>query len=351
MNLAHRAAGVAALVDGGKHRDGREMGATGSRTTPRWRWTVASYERLVFEPDAEVRRLCRFANLRWDTRIQGALPLTRHTLTPPSPDKWKANETELANVLPSLAATAERAAKVADIRPNDQAVAQASARKERLGSVHTDTVAELLGTADASVMLSTYQSGSVITLRRLDDRLNTHFTSMPKPMGIALSGSGQLAVGTSDEVWQYRGLCMPHSPRCYRDQMWVLESGKGSLSRVDLATGKPEVFATLPGFTRGLAFLGRYALVGLSQVRESVFDGLPLTKGSEPKHSGLWIVDLDSATIVGFVRFDGVVHEIFDVQVDRSPGHLHVVDVGSEQHLNSFVVPDAALAEANAQER
>ena len=35
-----------------------------------------------------------------------------------------------------------------------------------------------------------------------------------------------------------RGLFMPHSPRVYRDRLWLLESGKGSLATSDLATGK-----------------------------------------------------------------------------------------------------------------
>ena len=51
-----------------------------------------------------------------------------------------------------------------------------------------------------------------------------------------------------------RNLSMPHSPRWHNGQLWVLESGKGTLSLVDLKTGKPEAIATVPGFTRGLDF-------------------------------------------------------------------------------------------------
>ena len=39
--------------------------------------------------------------------------------------------------------------------------------------------------------------------------------------------------------------------------MWILESGKGTLSTVDLAEGRRHVVAELPGFTRGLAFAAR----------------------------------------------------------------------------------------------
>jgi hypothetical protein len=35
-----------------------------------------------------------------------------------------------------------------------------------------------------------------------------------------------------------RGLSMPHSPRWYRNRLWLLESGDGSLGAVDLSTGR-----------------------------------------------------------------------------------------------------------------
>ena len=44
---------------------------------------------------------------------------------------------------------------------------------------------------------------------------------------------------------------------------------------VDVAAGRYEPIAEVPGFTRGLDFFGELAFVGLSQVRESaVFSGL-----------------------------------------------------------------------------
>ncbi len=56
-------------------------------------------------------------------------------------------------------------------------------------------------------------------------------------------------------------------------------------------TGEVEVVAELPGFTRGLAFAGRYAFVGLSQVREHVFAGLPLGDRLPERQCGVWAID------------------------------------------------------------
>ena len=65
------------------------------------------------------------------------------------------------------------------------------------------------------------------------------------------------------------GLSMPHSPRWHDGRLWVLESGKGGIGTVDLATGRYDPVAQLPGFTRGFDIIGPYAFIGLSQVRES----------------------------------------------------------------------------------
>lgn len=108
-------------------------------------------------------------------------------------------------------------------------------------------------------------------------------------------------------------LAMPHSPRWHDDRLWVLQSGTGTLSTVEPRTGAITDITSLPGFTRGLAFIGRYALVGLSQVRESVFADLPITQTAEERNCGVWIVDTATGAIVGMLKFDGVVQEIFDV--------------------------------------
>lgn len=140
-------------------------------------------------------------------------------------------------------------------------------------------------------------------------------------------------------------LSMPHSPRWHRDRLWVLESGAGTLATVDPADGRRLVVAELPGFTRGLDFVGRYAFVGLSQVRETaVFAGLPLTERVSERHCGVWIVDTETGATVAFVVFTGSVQEIFAVQVlpHRHPG---VLDLDDELLRTSYALPDDALAD------
>ena len=144
------------------------------------------------------------------------------------------------------------------------------------------------------------------------------------------------------------GLSMPHSPRWHQGQLWVLESGAGTLARVDLGKGRLETVARLPGFTRGLACVGPVAFVGLSQVREtSIFGGLPLTESSEPRVCGVWIVHLETGSILGFMRFEEGVQEIFDVQVLPGVRFPEIGEPDSDLIAHAFVLPQAALAEVS----
>jgi len=139
------------------------------------------------------------------------------------------------------------------------------------------------------------------------------------------------------------GLSMPHSPRWHDGRLWVLQSGLGTLSTVDLDSGEVTQVAELPGFTRGLAFIGRYALIGLSQVRESVFTGLPITSRADERNCGVWVVDTQTGQIVGLLRFEGAVQEIFDVKV--LPGITWPTIVTDPEVLGSaFILPPDTLS-------
>ncbi|HEV8629638.1 MAG TPA: TIGR03032 family protein [Thermoanaerobaculia bacterium] len=143
------------------------------------------------------------------------------------------------------------------------------------------------------------------------------------------------------------GLCMPHSPRWHDGRLWVLESGKGQMATVEPASGRLTTVAQLPGFTRGLAFAGPFAFVGLSQVRESVFGGVPLARRLRERACGVWVIDTRSGATAAFMRFEDAVQEIFDVAI--LPG-LRFPEVAPDTDLvaTSWVLPEEALAEVPA---
>ncbi len=148
-----------------------------------------------------------------------------------------------------------------------------------------------------------------------------------------------------------RGLSMPHSPRSYGGRIWVCESGAGTLGYVDANTGKYQPIAEMPGFTRGLDFAGNFAFVGLSQVRESaVFAGIPITERlkEDERTCGVCAIDLTSGQVVALLRFETAVQEVFAVTVLPRRMYPDLINDDDKLLENSFVVPDAALADVPA---
>jgi uncharacterized protein (TIGR03032 family) len=113
-----------------------------------------------------------------------------------------------------------------------------------------------------------------------------------------------------------RGLAMPHSPRIHGGWVWLLDSGNGRLVRVDVRDGSIDTVTELPGYTRGLAFCGSLAFVGLSKVRESAtFGGVPIAVDRDRLKCGVAIVDLAAGRAIGLLEFHTGIEEIFDVKV------------------------------------
>jgi uncharacterized protein (TIGR03032 family) len=117
------------------------------------------------------------------------------------------------------------------------------------------------------------------------------------------------------------GLSMPHSPRLYRGRLWLHNSGAGQFGSIDLAAGGPfEPLTFCPGYLRGLAFVGDYAVVGLSHARhDKTFSGLALEtelakRDAEPR-CGLLIIDLRNGDVAHWIRLEGMVRELYDVAV------------------------------------
>ena len=158
--------------------------------------------------------------------------------------------------------------------------------------------------------------------------------------------NGGVVIDVSSNEIISRGLSMPHSPRWYGDRLWVLESGQGSISICDHATGKMQTVTNLPGFTRGLDFYGSLAFIGLSQVRETaVFSDLPLTKRLDKRICGVWVVNIETGQTVAFLKFEDAVQEIFAVSVLPNIGFPEIIDWDEKLIASSYILPDEALTD------
>ena len=181
------------------------------------RWCVASYDRLLADPAAEIAQIAEFCELEWDVDLSDPLPLSRHTLDSPHPDKWKRNADELEPEWERVREAATRAHEVfaspPRIRPHRPQTASAAAparpqvvaegEGDPLRSVHTHSFPALLDSIRSSLLVSTYQSGHLVSLRVVDGALNTHFRRFPSPMGIARDQT-RLAVGTKHQILMFQ---------------------------------------------------------------------------------------------------------------------------------------------------
>lgn len=128
---------------------------------------------------------------------------------------------------------------------------------------------------------------------------------------------GGVAIDVQQNEIIATGLSMPHSPRWYKEKLWLLNSGTGELGYIDSGKFIPITFC--PGFVRGLAFWDDFAIVGLSKLRSASFSDLALeerlTAEGNTSHCGLMVINLNTGQIVEWLHIGETVEELFDIVI------------------------------------
>lgn len=159
-----------------------------------------------------------------------------------------------------------------------------------------------------------------------------------KPM----KSSGGCVIDIASDKIVCEGLSMPHSPRWHEGKLWLLDSGTGNFGYVDFATGKFVAVGLCPGFARGLSFVGGYAVIGLSRLRENTFaSGLAVLGRLESQHirqnCGLLVIDPTTGKLMHWLTIEGTVSELYDVAF--LPGVMQPFTPGfSEPQLHRALV-------------
>jgi uncharacterized protein (TIGR03032 family) len=160
------------------------------------------------------------------------------------------------------------------------------------------------------------QLNSIARGRHVRDSFFSAFSDQPtreKPWkaGYGPKGKGVVFEGSTRET-VFRGLTCPHSIRRWKNQLWVCNSGMGELAIVDPKRSRYHVVARLQGFTRGLAFLGPYALVGLSKVIPAYE---PYAPGLDSRKSkcGLALIHVSTGRLEAEIEFPRG-FQVYDVQ-------------------------------------
>lgn len=76
---------------------------------PRERVITIAHDRFLTGPQRQVEGMARALDLEWDRQLGGQLPLSKVTVSRPSPDKWRRLEREIGAVMPIVIDQDERA--------------------------------------------------------------------------------------------------------------------------------------------------------------------------------------------------------------------------------------------------
>lgn len=153
--------------------------------------------------------------------------------------------------------------------------------------------------------------------------------------------SGGVVIDVDSNEVVVRGLSMPHSPRWDNGRLFVLNSGTGELWHVNPSTGTHDVVCALPGYVRGLSFVGPFALVGMSQIRERhIFGGLPVQKRHDSLKCGVAVIDTRSGQTIGMFEFTSGVHEIYEVQFLHGTRRPMILNLDKEAVRQAFTAPE-----------
>lgn len=155
------------------------------------------------------------------------------------------------------------------------------------------------------------------------------------------AGGSLIDVPTGEPI--LRGLSMPHSPRWHQGKLWLLSSGTGELWQVDVRTRTHTALGLLPGYARGLCFVGDHAVIGLSQIREKhTFGGLPLQQRQASLVCGVAVLSLQTGQLVGLLEFTAGCREIYDVQFLPGLRRPTILNLEREASWHAVITSEAS---------
>jgi uncharacterized protein (TIGR03032 family) len=156
----------------------------------------------------------------------------------------------------------------------------------------------------------------------------------------ATKANGGILIDGESQNIILRQLSMPHSPRLYDNELFVLLSGTGELARVDIAKGSYEVVHRFNGFVRGMDRVGDFLFIGLSKLRTTsqAFGDLPIAAHSPV--CGVAVFHLPSGKLIGQLKYETSVEEIYEVKVLPGSVRPAIMSIEKNEHDGVITVPD-----------
>ena len=139
------------------------------------------------------------------------------------------------------------------------------------------------------------------------------------------------------------GLAMPHTPRIFNGELYVLLSATGELVKINKETGTYEVIIKLDGFVRGMSFHKDYLFIGLSKLRKSssIFGKLPFAE--KANEAGIVVVHLPTKSVSGKITYLTSLEEIYDVHILADKTRPNILNTLTNDHKNGLSIPTSTF--------
>lgn len=168
----------------------------------------------------------------------------------------------------------------------------------------------------------------------------TAFGQTTKPGGWRMNKlSGGFVMDVQTNEFLATNLAMPHSPRVYKNELYVLLSATEELVKIDRTTGELENIVKVDGFIRGLSFFENYAFIGVSKLRKShTFGDLPIAR--KKLHAGVVVVNLDTKEKVAEIFYEDKLEEIYDVHFIPNAKRINIMNHQMIQTNPAIITPN-----------
>ncbi|MEC9209986.1 MAG: TIGR03032 family protein [Bacteroidota bacterium] len=135
------------------------------------------------------------------------------------------------------------------------------------------------------------------------------------------------------------GLGMPHTPRIFNDELYVLLSATGELVKININNGTYEVIIKIDGFVRGMSLYKDYLFIGLSQLRKnsSTFGKLPFAE--KANEAGIVVVHLPTKSIIGKLTYLTSLDEIYDIHILGNKMRPNILNTLTDDHKKGLMIP------------
>jgi len=137
------------------------------------------------------------------------------------------------------------------------------------------------------------------------------------------------------------GLGMPHSPRIYNGELYVLLSATGELIHVNVEEKSYDVVYKIEGFVRGMDLHKDYLFIGLSKLRKNSSTFAKLDFADAANEAGIVIIHLPTGSLAGKLTYQSSLDEIYDIHILGDKKRPNIMNTIRPEYKTGLMTPES----------